>query len=123
MRPGVAPMRGPRVQVSPSDPKAATRLRHGAPGRPERDHTMIPISYQPLAWAGIILLALTACATSPRASAAVETASPAVDLGPSSRVPATRMAMAGAGHELHGVAASNEPSSAVQPVHEGGNDA
>ena len=84
---------------------------------------MTPIPYRPLAFASVILLALTACAASPPASAAVKTAAPAIDLGPSSRVPATRMAMAGAGHEMNRTAASKEPASAVQPVHDGGSDA
>lgn len=84
---------------------------------------MTPISYRPLAFAGVILLALAACAASPRASTAIDTAAPAVDLGPSSRVPAMRMAMAGTGHEMQRVAASNEPAGAFQLVHEGGSDA
>ena len=84
---------------------------------------MTPTSYRPLAFAGLIVLALTACAASPRASAAIEAADPAIDLGPSSRVPATRVAMENAGHELQRGAPSMEPVGAVQLVHEGGNDA
>ena len=83
---------------------------------------MMPISYRPLACAGVVLLALTACAASPPATAAIA-ARPAVDLGPSSRVATTRVAMAGAGHEMTPGTMSGAPSGAIQPVHEGGGDA
>ena len=84
---------------------------------------MSRVPYRPLAIASVILLALPACAASPSASAAVQTNSPAVDLGPSSRLPVTRTALASAAHEVHRAAASEEPTSSVQPVHDGNDDA
>ena len=78
---------------------------------------MIATTRWPLALASALLLALTACATMPSTPAMASAATPmAVDLGPSSRVPATRLAMAGAGRE------GNRPPP-VQLVHDGGNDA
>ena len=82
---------------------------------------MTSIAYRPLAFASVILLALSACAAAPPASAAASP--PAVDLGPSSRIATTRVAMAGAGHEMVRDTERTAPSSAVQPVHEGGGDA
>ena len=97
---------------------------------PLRDRTagkstaMIPIPYRPLALASFVLLAVTACAASPPASAALEVPAPAaVDLGPSTRIPTTRMAMAGAGHELSRATTSSAAAGSVQSVHEGGSDA
>ncbi len=73
----------------------------------------------PLALAGLILLAVPACANSATSVAHADTVgSTAIDLGPSSRVPMTRVAMVGAAHEGHHVTADN-----VHPVHEGGGDA
>ena len=80
---------------------------------------MIPNTHQTLAFASIVLLALSACAASPPATAAAST--PAVDLGPSSRVPTTQIAMASGGHE--GDRMSGMSSGNVQPVHDGGGDA
>lgn len=85
---------------------------------------MTVILYRPLALAGFVLLALPACAATPSATMAADTATPAaVDLGPSSRIPQTRMAMAGAGHEAHRTGVSTAPSSNVQRIHEGAGDA
>jgi len=76
----------------------------------------------PLALAGLILLAVPACANSAPSMAAADTASSvAVDLGPSSRVPMTRVAMAGAAREGHQGARVADDN--VHPVHEGGSDA
>jgi Cu(I)/Ag(I) efflux system protein CusF len=75
----------------------------------------------PLALAVLITLALPACARStPSTARADEARAVGVDLGPSSRVPTTRIAMAGAGHEAHTL---TQAPGAVQPVHEGGSDA
>ena len=80
---------------------------------------MIPNTHRSLAFASIVLLALSACAASPLATAVAST--PAVDLGPSSRVPTTQIAMASGGHE--GDRMSGMSSGNVQPVHDGGGDA
>lgn len=72
-----------------------------------------------LALAGLLAFALPACARTNPTTA--ETAGiTGIDLGPSTRVPATKVAMAGAGHE-----ASRTPGAAsnVQPVHDGKSDA
>jgi Cu/Ag efflux protein CusF len=82
--------------------------------------TILP--YRSLALAGFIMLALPACASS---SAVPQTdASPlmGVDLGPSSRVPRTQLAMAGAGHDAHR-GMSDMASGKTQLVHNGGSDA
>jgi Cu/Ag efflux protein CusF len=85
---------------------------------------MTTISYRSLVLAGAILLALPACAATPSSTTAADTATPvAVDLGPSTRVPRTQMAMAGGGHEGHRTGVSTPPSGKVQLVHEGGGDA
>jgi Cu/Ag efflux protein CusF len=85
---------------------------------------MTTIPYRPLVLAGVILLALPACATPLPATTTAKTATPvAVDLGPSSRVPQIQMAMAGATHESHVKGMTNAPSGNVQPAHEGGGDA
>lgn len=85
---------------------------------------MTTISYRSLVLAGAILLALPACAATPSSTTAADTATPvAVDLGPSTRVPRTQMAMAGGGHEGHRTGLSTLPSRKVQLVHEGGGDA
>ena len=82
---------------------------------------MTPFASRPLMLAGIILLALPACAaTPPDASVVASSSSIAVDLGPSTRIPTTRLAMAGAGHDTSRTA---PPVGPVQPVHDGGNDA
>jgi Cu/Ag efflux protein CusF len=80
---------------------------------------MIPNTHRSLAFASIVLLALSACAASPPATAAAGT--PAVDLGPSSRVPTTQIAMAGGDHEGRRMSGMN--SGNVQSVHDGGGDA
>lgn len=78
--------------------------------------------FLPLAFAGLLALALPACARSTTETvAANDTGSLGVDLGPSSRVPTTRIAMAGAGHEDYRL--SQAPAAHVQPVHDGNNDA
>ena len=83
---------------------------------------MITVPIRPLALAGFILLAVPACATSSASSAANRSPETGVDLGPSSRVPRTQLAMAGAGHEAHrGMSAM--ATAPVQRVHEGGSDA
>jgi Cu(I)/Ag(I) efflux system protein CusF len=70
-----------------------------------------------LALTGLIVLAAPACATSPASQADIVPPANAVgiDLGASSRVPRTQLAMAGAGHEAHRPGASASP---VQPVHD-----
>jgi Cu(I)/Ag(I) efflux system protein CusF len=79
---------------------------------------------RPLALAGFILFALPACANSSAVPAATDAAPLlGVDLGPSSRVPQTQLAMAGAGHDAHRDGMSHAPANNVQPVHEGGSDA
>jgi Cu(I)/Ag(I) efflux system periplasmic protein CusF len=84
---------------------------------------MTTLSSCSLAFAGFILLALPACASSPTnpGTGASATTSMGVDLGPSSRVPTTQIAMAGAGHEGHRM--TSTPSPNVQSVHGGGSDA
>jgi Cu(I)/Ag(I) efflux system protein CusF len=85
---------------------------------------MTAIPYRPLVFASVILLALPACAATIPTSTVTEAPPPvAIDLGPSSRVPQTRMAMAGTGHEARRTGMSNAPSSKAQLVHEGGGDA
>jgi Cu/Ag efflux protein CusF len=85
---------------------------------------MTAIPYRPLVFASVILLALPACAATMPAPTATEAATPvAVDLGPSSRVPRTRTAMAGAGHEDRRKGMSSALSGKAQLVHEGGGDA
>jgi Cu/Ag efflux protein CusF len=76
---------------------------------------------RPLALAGLILLALPACANSSATPTAVD-ASPlmGVDLGSSSRVPRTQLAMADTGHEAH---RTTTDAGSVQRVHDGHNDA
>lgn len=76
---------------------------------------------RPLALAGVALLTLAACAASPSAEAIGTAASPAagVDLGASSRIPRTQVAMAGTGHE--GIRVTPSPN--VQLVHGDKNDA
>jgi Cu/Ag efflux protein CusF len=76
------------------------------------------ILHRSLALTGLILLAVPACATSPVPPAAPASAL-GVDLGPSSRVPRTQLAMAGTGHELQRLDAS-PASKDVQPVHDDG---
>jgi Cu/Ag efflux protein CusF len=84
--------------------------------------TMTTKVFLPLAFAGLIALALPACARStPATAAANDTGSLGVDLGPSLRVPTTRIALAGAGHE--GSRLSRAPAARVQPIHDGDNDA
>ena len=82
---------------------------------------MTPFASRPVMLASVILLALPACAaTPPDAPMATATSSIAVDLGPSTRIPTTRLAMAGAGRETSRAVPRAEP---VQLVHDGGNDA
>jgi Cu/Ag efflux protein CusF len=79
-------------------------------------------NFFPLALAGLTLLAVPACANSTPSNLAADTTSSAgVDLGPSSRVPTTQIAMTGAGHEGHH--ASRGTADNVQLIHEGGRDA
>ena len=73
-----------------------------------------------LALAGLIILALPACASS-TPTMATTGSSVGLDLGPSSRIPTTQISLAGAGHE--GPHLSQVPAGNVQPVHEGGSDA
>jgi Cu(I)/Ag(I) efflux system protein CusF len=76
---------------------------------------------RPWALAGLILLA--ACANSSATPTTVEAAPlVGVDLGPSSRVPRTQLAMAAAGHEGHRTA-TEAASGHVQRAHDGHNDA
>ena len=84
---------------------------------------MTPASSCSLAFAGLLLLALPACArsTAEPAIGASTTSSTGVDLGPSSRVPTTQIAMTGAGHEAHRMSGIN--SANVQPAHDDGSDA
>jgi Cu/Ag efflux protein CusF len=70
--------------------------------------------HKPLAIASSLLLALTACAAAPPASAGVP-ARPAVDLGPSTRVPAARITVARSGQHAS--------APAILPVRDGGGDA
>jgi Cu(I)/Ag(I) efflux system protein CusF len=67
----------------------------------------------------LIALAAPACATSPASQADIAAPASAVgtDLGPSSRVPRTQLAMAGAGHDVARLAAARA-APAVQPVHD-----
>jgi Cu/Ag efflux protein CusF len=81
---------------------------------------MIPNAHRPLALASVILLALSACAASPPATAAV---APAIDLGPSTRIASTRVAMAGASREMQRMATSGAPTGTLQLVHDGAGDA
>ena len=85
---------------------------------------MTPFASRPLMLAGIILLALPACAATLPDAPVPASSSIAVDLGPSTRIPTTRLAMVGAGpgagRETSRVVPRVEP---VQPVHDGGNDA
>ncbi len=77
---------------------------------------------RPLTLVGFILLALPACASS--STAPTSNASPVmgIDLGPSSRVPTTQLAMADTGHQTHrldtGAALPH-----VQSVHDDGGHA
>ena len=84
---------------------------------------MTATSSAALAFAGFILLALPACASSTTDSATGTPVPSAtgVDLGPSSRVPTTQLALAGAGHEAHRMADASLGN--VQPVHNDGSDA
>jgi Cu(I)/Ag(I) efflux system periplasmic protein CusF len=103
---------------------------------------MTTCSIRALALAGFILLALPACANSsalpgaeshdadslgaasPGSNSLGAAASPltGVDLGPSSRVPHTRLALAGIGHQTHH-SVSDTAGVPVQRVHEGHSDA
>ncbi|HTI84559.1 MAG TPA: copper-binding protein [Acetobacteraceae bacterium] len=71
-----------------------------------------------LALTSLIALAVPACATPPASQST--TAAPAsfagIDLGPSSRVPRTQLAMAGSGHEAVHFGARPPPE--VQAVHD-----
>jgi Cu(I)/Ag(I) efflux system protein CusF len=72
------------------------------------------------ATAGLALLALAACANpTPSVASTSPDASMGIDLGPSSRVPRTQLAMAGAGRAMAAAPAAGP----VQTVHEGGSDA
>jgi Cu/Ag efflux protein CusF len=83
---------------------------------------MITFPLRPLALAGFVLLAVPACANSSTPSAADAAPATGIDLGPSTRVPHTQLAVAGTGHEAHrGMRAM--PDASIQRVHEGGNDA
>lgn len=84
---------------------------------------MTRVSSCSLAFAGFLLLALPACATSTadQATGAATPGATGIDLGSSTRVPVTRVAMAGAGHEAHQM--RGMPSPDVQTVHDGGSDA
>ena len=70
--------------------------------------------------AGLTLLALAACANpTPSVASTSPDAPMGIDLGPSSRVPRTQLAMAGAGHPVVATPAAGS----VQKVHEAGSDA
>lgn len=85
---------------------------------------MTSIVYRPLAFASVLLLALAACAAAPPTTAPANTiTSTAVDLGPSSRVPPMRIAMAGAVHAIYRASPDDAASPTVQPVHDGHDDA
>lgn len=89
---------------------------------------MTTIPYRPLVLASVILLALPACAATPPAITVDDTTSAVgtpvgIDLGPSSRLPRTRMASAGAGHQDLGAGVSHASSGNVQPVHASNSDA
>jgi Cu/Ag efflux protein CusF len=75
----------------------------------------------PLALAGFILLALPACMNSTSAAADQAASPAAVDLGPSSRIASTGLAMPGAGHETHRTDTSSDGS--FQLAHEDHSDA
>jgi hypothetical protein len=87
---------------------------------------MTPSLACPLALSSLVLLA--ACATSSAAPIAAD-ASPlaGIDLGPSSRIPTTRIAMAATGHEAHRTTAAHRTAAAAagraQPVPAINNDA
>jgi Cu/Ag efflux protein CusF len=82
---------------------------------------MTSFASRPLMLASIILLALPACAaTAPDAPMATVTSSTAVDLGPSTRIPTTRVAVADAARATSHTVPRAEP---IQLVHDGGNDA
>lgn len=75
------------------------------------------MTFRSLAFAGLILLALPACTTSPAVSAIAPQNPLGVDLGSSSRVPRTQLAMAGSGHDAHRLTA-DDASAQVQLVHD-----
>jgi Cu(I)/Ag(I) efflux system protein CusF len=83
---------------------------------------MTILTARPLALAGFILLALPACANSSAAPTANAAPITGVDLGPSSRLPRTQLAMAGAGHEAHRAETIAAPKN-VQPAHDDGSHA
>jgi Cu(I)/Ag(I) efflux system periplasmic protein CusF len=83
---------------------------------------MTTLPLRPLALAGFVLLAIPACANSSASPAANASPDTGIDLGPSSRVPRTQLAMAGAGHEAHR-GMSDMASAPMQRVHEGHDDA
>jgi Cu(I)/Ag(I) efflux system periplasmic protein CusF len=83
---------------------------------------MTTLPFRPLTLAGFILLAVPACANSSASSAASASPDTGVDLGPSSRVPHTQLAVGGAGHEARRTM-SDMTTAPVQRVHKGGSDA
>lgn len=72
-----------------------------------------------LALTSLIVLAVPACATSPASQAdnAAPVSAVGLDLGPSSRLPRTQLAMVGAGHDVARLSAAR-PAPEVQPVHD-----
>jgi Cu(I)/Ag(I) efflux system periplasmic protein CusF len=87
---------------------------------------MTTITFRPLVLASFILLAVSACASSSPGSLAADASatSTGVDLGPSSRIPTTRVAMAGAGHGGHSAGSmKSESAGMAQLVHNDGSDA
>ncbi len=85
---------------------------------------MTAIPSYPLALAGLILLALPACAATASSITATDTTTPvAVDLGPSSRVPRIQMTMAGVGREGDRTGIGSPSRGKAQLVHDGGGDA
>jgi Cu/Ag efflux protein CusF len=83
------------------------------------------ITTSPVVLAGLILLALPACGNTSPVSMTEDPAASSlgIDLGSSSRVPRTQMAMAGNGHEAHIRAMSGAPAAKAELVHDGHSEA
>ena len=82
------------------------------------------IIHRPIILAGFALLALSACGNSPSPMAGGPSQnSIGVDLGSSSRIPVSRMAMAGIGHGAHSGRMNSAPTGDVELVHDGHGDA
>lgn len=75
-----------------------------------------------LALAGILLLPLPACAASPP-SMGTPSGAAGIDLGPSTRVATSRLAVAGVGHDMYRYAPGKDGSGPVRQAHDGTDDA